>query len=262
MTEWSEQNGIVELRLQAPPLNEIGRAMLGDLERFLDYIDAQAPRAVIVHSGLPRGFCAGADLRELHRTIAGRAVADYRAELADFLDRIHSVMNRLDSLPCTTIGAVHGTCFGGGFELALTLDVLVADSTARFCFPELRLGLIPGFGGIPRLARELPNAVVRDLMLTGRSLGARRAGELGLVSQVVQRGEALTVAREVAQQSARFAPDVVRSAKRFMKPVPIAELEAEKQLFVELFAHPRVERALAGFAASEELMPYLPSGEA
>jgi enoyl-CoA hydratase/carnithine racemase len=261
MTDWSDSNGVLELRLQAPPLNEIGRAMLSDLDRFLDHVDAVKPRAVLVHSGLPRGFCAGADLRELHRSIAGRSYAEYRGDLAGFLDRIHSVMNRLDALPCTTVGALHGACFGGGFELALTLDVLVADSTARFCFPELRLGLIPGFGGIPRLMRELPNAVVRDLLLTGRSLGARRAGELGLVSQVVQRGEALTVAREVAQQSARFAPDVVRSAKAFMKRAPSAELAEEKERFLELFAHERVAKALAGFAASEELMPYLPSGD-
>jgi enoyl-CoA hydratase/carnithine racemase len=261
MIDWTQREGVCELRLAAPPINEIGREMLGALERFLDDVDKTKPSAVIVHSELSRGFCAGADLRELHRGIQGRAYAEYRDELAVFIDRVHDVTNRLDALPCTTIGVVHGACFGGGFEIALTLDVLVAEPTARFCFPELRLGLIPGFGGIPRLARELPNAVIRDLLLTGRSLGARRAYELGLVSQVVRKGEGLAVAREVAAQSARFASPVVATAKAFMKRVPEAELEREKELFLSLFADGRVARALASFDASTEKMPYLPSGE-
>jgi len=71
-----------------------------------------------------------------------------------------------------TVAAVHGVVFGGGFELALTCDMIVADRTARFCFPELRLGLIPGFGGIPRLKRDLGNGLVRDLLMTGRSISA------------------------------------------------------------------------------------------
>jgi enoyl-CoA hydratase/carnithine racemase len=261
MTDWTERDGVFELRLDTPPLNEIGRAMLVALERCLEEIDRKQPRAVIVYSGQPRGFCAGADLRELHRASQGRAYEEYRAELASFIDRIHAVANRFDGLPCTTVGAVHGTCFGGGFELALTLDIVIADTTARFCFPELRLGLVPGFGGIARLAREVPNAVIRDLLLTGRSLGARRAHELGLVSQVVQRGEGLNVAREVAAQSARFAPEVVAAAKAFMKPIPHAELEREKALFLSMFADGRVARALAEFDASTDRMPYLPGGE-
>ena len=92
-----------------------------------------------------------------------------------FLERIHRVFNAIDASPLTTIAAVHGVTFGGGFELALACDLIVADKMARFCFPELRLGLIPGFGGIPRLRRDLGNAVVRDLLLTGRSINAAKA---------------------------------------------------------------------------------------
>jgi enoyl-CoA hydratase/carnithine racemase len=153
---------------------------------------------------------------------------------------------------------VHGACFGGGFELALTLDVLVADATARFCFPELRLGIIPGFGGIPRLAREVPNAVVRDLILTGRSMGAKRAAALGLVSQVVARGEAVTVARRTARQAALFEPGVVATAKAFMKPIPREQLAAEKQRFLKMFARTEVVDALRSFVERDDRMPYLP----
>src|SRR5208282_630706 len=103
-----------------------------------------------------------------------------------------------------TIAAVHGVCFGGGFELALTCDIIVADKMARFAFPELRLGLIPGFGGIPRLKRDLGNAFIRDLLLTGRSINATRAQAVGLVAQLAAEGEALRIARATAAQIVKF----------------------------------------------------------
>ncbi|MGD8862565.1 MAG: enoyl-CoA hydratase/isomerase family protein [Myxococcales bacterium] len=258
MIEWSEREGVLELALGHEPLNEIGTAVLAGLEEFLQVARERAPRAVLIHSTLQRGFCAGADLRELHAAVAGRPYAEYRQDLSGFLDRIHAVMDGLDTLPCTTVGAVHGVCFGGGFELALALDVIVADPGARFCFPELRLGIIPGFGGIPRLKRELPNALVRDLLLTGRSIGAKRAGVLGLVAHVVGRGQALEVARDLARQAARFDPEVQNTAKSFIKPLPADELQEEKLRFLTLFENPRVVEALGAFVASEDPMPYLP----
>ena len=92
-------------------------------------------------------------------------------------------MNALDTAPLTTIAAVHGVTFGGGFELALTCDLIIADKMARFCFPELRLGLIPGFGGIPRLKRDLGNSVsaiccLRDGVSTHEG-SADRIGQSG-----------------------------------------------------------------------------------
>src|SRR5687768_4405819 len=160
--------GILEVRLRREPASEIGLAMLAELERVVEAMRAPGVRAMVIWGETRRGFCAGADLRELHHENARRAregatederVRDVRA----FLDRIHAVFDAIDEAPLTTIAAVHGVCFGGGFELALTCDVIVADRSARFCFPELRLGLVPGFGGIPRLERDVGNAVIRDL---------------------------------------------------------------------------------------------------
>jgi enoyl-CoA hydratase/carnithine racemase len=168
------------------------------------------------------------------------------------------VLDVIDTVPITTVAAVHGVCFGGGFELALTADLIVADKSARFCFPELRLGLVPGFGGVPRLNRDLGNSVVRDLLMTGRSLRATRAHEIGLVSQLVARGEALGVARKVAEQASRFDGRTTAQAKPFLKPIPARELEREKLLFTRLFASPVVEAALQRFVESDDAMPYLP----
>jgi enoyl-CoA hydratase/carnithine racemase len=176
----------------------------------------------------------------------------------DYLERIHRLMNAIDAAPLITIAAVHGVTFGGGFELALVCDLIIADKMARFCFPELRLGLIPGFGGIPRLKRDLGNAGVRDLLLTGRSFNAAKAQQIGLVSQMVAEGEALRAARATAAQLAKFDRRAAIAAKRFIKPIPYEELQREIDIFCDLFAQPAVEAGLRKFVESTDVQPYLP----
>jgi enoyl-CoA hydratase len=255
---WHTEDTTTYLALNRLPCNEIGSAMLQGLEDFLDAFDAETTRALIITSEIPGAFCAGADLRELHTTVTSRTGDDLTAELRRFLDRIHRVMNQLDALPCTTIGVIGGLCFGGGFELALTCDVLIAEKHARFAFPELRLGLIPGFGGIPRLKRDVGNAIVRDVLLTGRSINARKALEIGLVSQMVPKGDGLKAAKSLARQAAKLNREATVTAKAFMKPIPHAELEQEKELFLSLFTSPAVEEALSKFVSSTDARPYLP----
>src|SRR5208337_950258 len=176
---------------------------------------------------LKAGFSAGADLRELFQRGQEMDKAVALRGVREFLERIHRVLNRIDAASLVTIAAVHGVTFGGGFELALVCDLIIADKMARFCFPELRLGLIPGFGGIPRLKRDLGNAVVRDLLLTGRSFNATKAQQVGLVSQVVAEGEALRVARATAAQLGKFDRGTSAAAKKFLKPIPYEELRRE-----------------------------------
>jgi enoyl-CoA hydratase/carnithine racemase len=214
--------------------------------------------ALIIYSTLPAGFCAGADLREFYERMQALSPEKRLEGVRDFLERIHRVMNAIDAAPITTIAAVHGVTFGGGFELALTCDIIIADKMARFCFPELRLGLIPGFGGIPRLKRDLGNAVVRDLLLTGRSFNAAKAQSVGLVSQVTGEGEALNVARSTAAQLAKFDRETATVAKRFIKHIPEAELRHEIETFCELFVRPEVEAGLKKFVESTDALPYLP----
>jgi enoyl-CoA hydratase/carnithine racemase len=167
-------------------------------------------------------------------------------------------MNAIDSVPLTTIAAIQGIAFGGGFELALVCDLIIADKTARFCFPELRLGLIPGFGGIPRLRRDLGNAVVRDLLLTGRSINTTKAQAVGLVSQVVAEGDALRIARSTAAQLKKFDRETAAAAKKFIKPIPFDELRREIEIFCELFERPAVREGLRKFVESTDALPYLP----
>ena len=252
---WTAAEGTIELVLDRAPCNEIGSATLGELEQFASALGSleKGAHALIISSARTEGFCAGADLRELYRS-SGERLAGVR----EFLERIHRVMNAIDAAPLTTIAAVHGVTFGGGFELALTCDLIVADKMARFCFPELRLGLIPGFGGIPRLKRDLGNAVVRDLLLTGRSINASKAQSVGLVSQVTAEGDALRVARATAAQLNKFDRDTAAAAKRFVKPVPHEDLSREIDIFCDLFTRPAVEAGLRKFVESTDTLPYLP----
>jgi enoyl-CoA hydratase/carnithine racemase len=257
---WQLLEGTVELQLHRAPCNEIGTTTLADLERFVAALEEMRDdaHALVVHSGLDAGFCAGADLRELYVGMRGASAAERIAGVRAFLERIHAVMNAIDAWPHPTIAAVHGVCFGGGLELALVCDIIVADRMARFCFPELRLGLVPGFGGIPRLKRDIGNSVVRDLLLTGRSLNATRAHAVGLVSQLVSEGNALKVARATAAHVGKFDRMTAAAAKEFIKPIPHAELRREIDLFCELLARPAVEEALRKFVNSAEVQPYLP----
>jgi enoyl-CoA hydratase len=257
---WECNNGIIELALHREPCNEIGSLSLGELEKFaaaLNKLGGDA-HALIIHSQLKSGFCAGADLRELYQRSHAMKKSEAVRGVRDFLERIHHVLNAIDASPLTTIAAVHGVTFGGGFELALACDLIIADKMARFCFPELRLGLIPGFGGIPRLKRDLGNAVVRDLLLTGRSFNAAKAQQIGLVSQMVAEGEALSAARATAVQSGKFARHTAAVAKKFIKPIPHEELKREIDLFCDLFPRPAVQAALKKFVESTDAQPYLP----
>jgi enoyl-CoA hydratase/carnithine racemase len=225
---WELKNGVVELALHRTPCNEIGSLTLEELEQFVTVLESVSDEAhaLIVHSELEAGFCAGADLRELHRRSQQMEPKDAARGVRDFLERIHRVLNLIDASPLTTIAAVHGVTFGGGFELALVCDLIIADKMARFCFPELRLGF--------------------------------KMQQVGLVSQVVGEGESLRVARATAAQLGKFDRRTAIAAKKFIKPIPHEELRKEIDVFCELFAEPAVEAGLRKFVESEEAQPYLP----
>jgi enoyl-CoA hydratase/carnithine racemase len=218
---WWLQDGIYELELGRAPCNEIGTTMLAELERFLAAIDTEAASALIMYSTCKGGFSAGADLRELYAGLLDVPEKEKEPRLRDFIDRIHVVMDTIDMLPLTTIAVVHGVCFGGGFELALTADVIIAERSARFAFPELRLGIVPGFGGIPRLRRDVSNGAT-------------------------------------AAQCTKFDPDARRTCKRFLKPLPREQLAEEKEHFIRLAKRPVLQAALKKFVESDDVRPYLP----
>ncbi len=262
LTLTRDDDGVATLLLHAPPANEIGLEVLTALEQVLAVLRSSRPRALVIASKNPSAFSAGADLRELHRELEkhlaeGGTIEAGQQRVSIQLDRLHAVMDELDLVPFPTVAAISGVCMGGGFELALTCDLRVCDKSARFAFPELRLGLVPGWGGTARLARESGQAILRDLLMTGRTIGAPRAFELGLVQSPLARGEHVGAALRMAKQAASFAPHAMAAAKALTKALPEGVLAAEKRAFVDLFAYPTVREALARFAGSTDLRPYL-----
>ena len=257
---WECRDGVLELTLDRAPLNEIGTVMLADLEKFAAAIRGLAPEtsACIIYSARPGGFCAGADLKELYQGALPLPPKKRISGVRSFLKRIHKVLNAIDEAPFVTFAAVQGLCMGGGLELALTCDQIVADKMARFGLPELRLGLIPGFGGIPRLRRDVGNGFTRDLLFTGRTVKAESAHQAGLVSHLAGEGYALQVARSMAQQVTKFDPETRAAAKKFIKPIPRSELNKEIELFCKLFNRPVVMESLRRFVETDDPMKHLP----
>jgi len=257
---WEWRDGVVELTLDHEPLNEIGTLLLGELEQFAATIDTLAPitSACIITSARPGGFSVGGDLKELYNNAVKLPPRKRVAGLRMFIQRIHRVANAIDAAPFITLAAVHGLCMGGGLELAVLCDLIVADKMARFGFPELRLGFIPGFGGIPRLRRDVGNGFIRDLLFTGRTVKAEAAHQAGLISHLAGEGYALEVARSMAQQITKFDPEARVAAKKFIKPIPYQELREEVELFCKLFNRPVVMESLRRFVESGDPMKHLP----
>jgi enoyl-CoA hydratase/carnithine racemase len=258
---WEWRDRVLEVTLDRGPLNEIGTVMLADLERLAAAIPrlGRETSACIIASARAGGFCAGADLKELYYQALPLSKPKRAAGVRKFLTRIHAVLNALDEAPFVTFAAVHGLCMGGGLELALACDQIVADKMARFGFPELRLGLIPGFGGIPRLRRDVGNGFIRDLLFTGRTVKAESAHQAGLVAHLAGEGFALQVARGMARQVSKFDAETRALAKKFIKPIPRSELRKEIQMFCILFNRPVVMESLRRFVETDDPMKHLPA---
>jgi enoyl-CoA hydratase/carnithine racemase len=166
-------------------------------------------RAVVLSSAVPKAFCVGADLKERNRLTD----AELRAQRPVTRAAYRSVID----LPIPAIAAVHGFALGGGFELALSCDLLVADPSAVLGLPEVSVGVIPGGGGTQLLARRVGWARAADLIFTARRVDAAAAAELGLVDRTAEPGQDRAVAIALAVAIAANSPVGVRNAKRAMR---------------------------------------------
>jgi 3-hydroxyacyl-CoA dehydrogenase / enoyl-CoA hydratase / 3-hydroxybutyryl-CoA epimerase len=159
--------------------NTLSEPVLTELNAVLDKIERERPRGLVIRSGKPSGFIAGADITQFE------GVTD-PAQIETLLRGGHEVLDRLDRLPLPTVAVIHGYCLGGGLEVALACDHRLAIDTASFGFPEVLLGLHPGLGGTFRLTELINPVKALTMMLTGRTERARSAKRLGLVDAVTQ----------------------------------------------------------------------------
>jgi enoyl-CoA hydratase len=198
-------------------LNALSAAVLRELEQKFDQVAGGDARALIVTGAGAKAFCAGADIKEL----VGRSLSQQRCDAAYG----QAVLARLDELPMPSVAAINGYAFGGGMELALACTFRVAAATAKMGLPEIKLGLIPGYGGTQRLPRVIGEARALDIIMSGRTLDAEEALRIGLVHQIAA-GDVLAAAIACARQFSGYGLPALRLARDAVKrahDVPLYE---------------------------------------
>ena len=208
----SERHGyVVEVQLDRPEaLNAVSTRLAEALAEVTESLARDHEvRAVVVTSSSPKAFCVGADLKE-RNTFTD---ADLRSQRPIARRAYAGVLD----LPVPTIAAVHGYALGGGFEIALSCDLIVADESAVFGLPEVGVGVIPGGGGTVLLPRRIGASRAADLVFTARRVDAAEAERLGIVDRLVPAGKDRTSALELAAQIAENSPVGVRNAKTSLR---------------------------------------------
>lgn len=224
--------GVAVIRLERPPMNAINTAVQEQLRAAaLQVSTDDAIRAVVIWGG-EKVFAAGADVKEFATMSHADIVRD--------IDRLSSAFASLGRIPKPVIAAVTGYALGGGCELALTADFRVSADDAKWGQPEILLGIIPGGGGTQRLPRLIGPAKAKDLVYTGRFVGAEEALEIGLVDVVVAAAEVYPTALKLAAKYAKGASFALRAAKQAIDGGMDGSLESglrlESTLFASLFA--------------------------
>ncbi|HMR99532.1 MAG TPA: enoyl-CoA hydratase-related protein [Anaerolineales bacterium] len=241
LVETRDQVGLITLnRPQA--LNALNHALMTELMDALDAFDKNEAIGAMMITGSEKAFAAGADIKEM---------ADKSALQMTREDHI-AVFGRIRTILKPVIAAVSGWALGGGFELALSCDMIIASDTAKFGLPEITLGVIPGAGGTQRLVRAVGKALAMEMILNDRKINAQEALHFGLVNRVVPVGDYLNDAMKLAEEIAARAPLAARAAKRainhsyesFLKD----GLAEEKQIFYNLFNSEDQKEGMSAFA--------------
>lgn len=243
-------DGVAEVTIDRPKaLNALNRTVLQELYGVLQELATNpGVRCVILTGKGERAFVAGADIAEMAALGADEA--------SQFSALGHDVFSALERLPAPVLAAVNGFALGGGCELALACDVIYASEKSKFGQPEVKLGLIPGFGGTVRLPRKVGLAVASEWIFTGDIYGADEAQAVGLVRRIFPSDALLPEVRKIAQRIAQRAPLAVSAARRAMleglgrEPGSAAKLE--QGLFGELFETQDMREGTRAFMEKRE----------
>jgi enoyl-CoA hydratase len=238
------EDHVALVRLNRPDaLNALNGKLLDELVQALGELDASPRVRAVVLTGSEKAFAAGADIKEMaDKGFVDMFVEDYFAASTEAIARCRKPI----------VAAVAGYCLGGGCELAMICDIIIAADTAKFGQPEINLGVIPAMGGTQRLARAVGKAKAMEMILTGRFMEAEEAERAGLVSRVVPAKDLLREARETAQKIAEKSPLAVRAAKeainRSYETTLREGLLFERRIFDALFATEDQAEGMAAFA--------------
>ncbi|MBI3515978.1 MAG: enoyl-CoA hydratase/isomerase family protein [Proteobacteria bacterium] len=228
-------------------LNALSFALLRELGQAFDTVAAGDARALIVTGAGPKAFSAGADIKEL----TDRPVMDNRAGAA----LGQQVFAKLDALPMPSVAVINGFAFGGGLELALACTFRLALPAAKVGLPEIKLGLIPGYGGTQRLPRLIGEGRALELIMTGRTVGAEEALAIGLVNRLVD-GDAIPAGIAFAREFSFYGLPALRLARDAVKralDTPLPEgLKIEADLSTLAYATDDAKEGMAAFMAKRK----------
>ena len=229
----AENGAVCTVAISAPQsLNALNSTILGELEDFVDQLDCNKYRCLIVTGDGEKSFVAGADIKEMAELDA--------AQGQTFGAKGARVFRKIETLPIPVIAAVNGFALGGGCELAMACDIRICSSNARFGQPEVGLGIIPGFSGTVRMARLVGMGIAKELIFSGHTMKADEALRIGLVNAVYEPAELMDKVREMAERIAANAPIAVRYAKQCINneyDMPADEAIAyESKMFGQCFA--------------------------
>ncbi|HTP07882.1 MAG TPA: enoyl-CoA hydratase-related protein [Anaerolineae bacterium] len=229
LTSIVERAGLIQIN-RPQQLNALNAAVMEELAVALEEFDRNERVGCMVITGNPRAFAAGADIKEM---VDATAVEMLQRDSIARWDRLRKIKKPV-------IAAVSGFCLGGGCELAMACDLIIASESAQFGQPEINIGVIPGAGGTQRLTRALGKSKAMEMILTGRYLSAREAEQFGLAAHVVPVEVYLDEALKLANEIAARPPVAVRFAKEAINKsfeASLSEgLEFERRLFYFLFA--------------------------
>jgi enoyl-CoA hydratase len=240
-----QSGGVAVICLNRPVTrNALARQRIEELSQTLAQLEGDEDlRAVILSAASGSAFCAGTDIRELAKLSESDAI--------EVSVRGQKLCDQIEAFPVPVIAAVNGIAAGGGCELALACHLRIASSEATFSLPETKLGLIPAYGGTQRLAREAGPGRALEIMLTGKSVTAAEALEIGLVNRLVNPADLLSEAKSLANEISQMAPLAIRACLKAVRLGLELSLEdglaLETELFASLFATEDVREGTSAF---------------
>ncbi len=240
----STEEKICTLTISNPPANLLSKAVLTELNQFLDDLTKNSTAKVLILTGAGTFFIVGADIKEISE-LKNAADGNEAASLGQ------RVFSKLENLSIPTIAAINGHCLGGGNELAMSCSIRIASDRARLGQPEINLGIMPGFGGTQRLARLVGKAKSLELNLTGEMMNAKEAYEIGLVNRLVPESEvmkqALGLAKKIASKSRPAVERILKATREGLARSLEEGLKLEASLFGQLCETEDMREGLKAF---------------
>ena len=239
------ESGVTLLKISRPEvMNALNTEVLQELKTKLIALTSDSQTRVLVVTGDGAAFVAGADIQQMKKMTVDEGI--------QFAKLGHTVTKLLELMPKPTIAAVNGYALGGGAELAMSCDFILASDKAVFALPEVGLGVIPGFGGTLRLSRFVGLPMAKDLIFSGRKIKAEEALRIGLVNRVLPSDHFIKSAVEVAQEIAKHSQGAVSKAKHLLNEFSESmglnfKLDAEAQVFGGLFESADQVEGMAAF---------------